>query len=34
MKFYIIDVFAEEKYQGNQLAVFLPDRDISKEEMH
>jgi len=22
MKFYIVDVFAEEKYTGNQLAVF------------
>ena len=25
MKFYIVDVFAEHKYQGNQLAVFLAD---------
>ena len=33
MKFYIVDVFAEAKYQGNQLAVFIPDREISKEEM-
>jgi len=33
MKFYIVDVFAEQKYQGNQLAVFIPDRDITTEEM-
>lgn len=33
MKFYIVDCFAEQKYQGNQLAVFLPDDDISQEEM-
>lgn len=33
MKFYIVDVFAEAKYQGNQLAVFIPERDITKEEM-
>jgi len=33
MKFYIVDVFAEQKYQGNQLAVFTPDRDITTEEM-
>ena len=24
MDFYIVDVFAEEKYQGNQLAVLVP----------
>lgn len=33
MQFYIVDVFAEEKYQGNQLAVFIPDRDVSDTEM-
>lgn len=33
MKFYIVDCFAREKYQGNQLAVFLPEKDISAEEM-
>jgi len=33
MKFYIVDCFAEQKYQGNQLAVFIPDRDLSREEM-
>ena len=33
MKFYIVDVFAEQKYQGNQLAVFLPDSDVPTEEM-
>lgn len=33
MDFYIVDVFAEEKYQGNQLAVLVPDRNITAEEM-
>lgn len=33
MKFYIVDCFAEAKYQGNQLAVFIPDRHVSDEEM-
>ncbi len=33
MKFYIVDVFAEAKYQGNQLAVFIPDREINTDEM-
>jgi trans-2,3-dihydro-3-hydroxyanthranilate isomerase len=33
MKFYIVDCFAEQKYQGNQLAVFIPDRELSTEEM-
>lgn len=33
MRFYIVDCFAQEKYQGNQLAVFLPDKEISAEEM-
>lgn len=33
MKFYIVDCFAEEKYQGNQLAVFLPEEALSDDEM-
>jgi trans-2,3-dihydro-3-hydroxyanthranilate isomerase len=33
MKFYIVDCFAEQKYQGNQLAVFMPDYDITTAEM-
>lgn len=33
MKFYIVDVFAEQKYQGNQLAVLLPDRELTATEM-
>lgn len=33
MKFYIVDCFAQEKYQGNQLAVFLPQGDLPAEEM-
>ncbi|MBS4199858.1 PhzF family phenazine biosynthesis protein [Bacillus sp. FJAT-49732] len=33
MKFYIVDVFAENKYEGNQLAVCLPDGNIGQEEM-
>ena len=32
-QFYIVDVFAEEKYQGNQLAVFRNASDISDSEM-
>jgi len=31
--FYIVDVFAEDKYAGNQLAVFLSGSDYSDEEM-
>ncbi len=31
--FYIVDVFAEKKYTGNQLAVFRNAKDISDEEM-
>ncbi len=31
--FYIVDVFAEERYQGNQLAVFLNTAGLSKDEM-
>jgi len=33
MKFYIVDCFAEQKYQGNQLAVFIPEKEIQIEEM-
>jgi trans-2,3-dihydro-3-hydroxyanthranilate isomerase len=33
MKFYIVDVFAEAKYQGNQLAVFLDDGSLPGDEM-
>jgi len=31
--FYILDVFAEEKYAGNQLAVFRDAKDLSDREM-
>jgi trans-2,3-dihydro-3-hydroxyanthranilate isomerase len=31
--FYIVDVFAESKYTGNQLAVFTNAEEISPEEM-
>jgi trans-2,3-dihydro-3-hydroxyanthranilate isomerase len=31
--YYIVDVFAEEKYKGNQLAVFRQVGDLSSEEM-
>jgi trans-2,3-dihydro-3-hydroxyanthranilate isomerase len=33
MKFYIVDVFAEQKYQGNQLAVLVPDCELSTDQM-
>uniref|UniRef100_A0A4W5LFN5 Phenazine biosynthesis like protein domain containing n=1 Tax=Hucho hucho TaxID=62062 RepID=A0A4W5LFN5_9TELE len=33
LPFYIVDVFAEEKYAGNQLAVFLGAEALSTEEM-
>ncbi|GAA4856523.1 PhzF family phenazine biosynthesis protein [Paenibacillus vulneris] len=33
MDFFIVDVFAEQKYEGNQLAVFIPDKPLSTEEM-
>ncbi|MCJ7581319.1 MAG: PhzF family phenazine biosynthesis protein [Candidatus Aminicenantes bacterium] len=33
LKFYILDVFAEEKYTGNQLAVFRDAADLSGEMM-
>jgi trans-2,3-dihydro-3-hydroxyanthranilate isomerase len=32
-EFYIVDVFAEEKYAGNQLAVFRKAKDISDSHM-
>ena len=31
--FYIVDVFAEEKYKGNQLAVFLDAENLSDAQM-
>jgi trans-2,3-dihydro-3-hydroxyanthranilate isomerase len=31
--FYIVDVFTERKYAGNQLAVFMPGHQFSDEEM-
>lgn len=31
--YYIVDVFAEEKYKGNQLAVFMDIGNLSSEEM-
>jgi trans-2,3-dihydro-3-hydroxyanthranilate isomerase len=31
--FYIVDVFAEEKYSGNQLAVFRYGQELSVKEM-
>ena len=33
VKFYIVDVFAENKFEGNQLAVCIPDREINQNEM-
>lgn len=33
MKFYIVDVFAEAAYQGNQLAVVILDHEISQGKM-
>ncbi|MCP2519843.1 PhzF family phenazine biosynthesis protein [Candidatus Aminicenantes bacterium AC-335-A11] len=33
LTFYIVDVFAEEKYEGNQLAVFRNAGKLSDEEM-
>lgn len=32
MKFYIVDCFAEEKYQGNELLVVKADRPVSEGE--
>ena len=31
--FYIVDVFAEEKYAGNQLAVVTHADDLSTQQM-
>lgn len=33
LPFYIVDVFAENKYQGNQLAVFEHDSSLASETM-
>ena len=33
LSFYIVDVFAEKKYAGNQLAVFEGAADLSEQEM-
>ncbi|WP_348798991.1 PhzF family phenazine biosynthesis protein [Flavobacterium adhaerens] len=33
LPFYIVDVFAEKKYAGNQLAVFLEATKLSSEQM-
>jgi len=33
LNFYIVDVFALEKYTGNQLAIFTGSGAISKHEM-
>jgi len=33
MKFQILDVFAGQKYQGNQLAVFIADDHLATDEM-
>ncbi|NYE06996.1 trans-2,3-dihydro-3-hydroxyanthranilate isomerase [Bacillus niacini] len=33
MKYYIVDVFAENKYEGNQLAVFIPEGKMEQTEM-
>ncbi len=32
-QFYIVDVFAEEKYEGNQLAVFMDAASLTTENM-
>lgn len=32
-KFFIVDVFAEKKYSGNQLAVFMNADDLSRNDM-
>jgi len=33
LKFYIVDVFAEQKFSGNQLAVFTNAENLSKDQM-
>ena len=32
MQFYLVDCFAEEKYQGNQLLVVVADRELTDQE--
>jgi len=32
MRFYLVDCFAEEKYQGNQLLVVVADRELTDQE--
>jgi trans-2,3-dihydro-3-hydroxyanthranilate isomerase len=34
LNFYIVDVFAEAKYTGNQLAVFTNAEGLLTSEMH
>lgn len=33
LTFYIVDVFAEQKFNGNQLAVFTTAKNLSRDEM-
>lgn len=33
LRFYIVDVFSEQKYAGNQLAVFRDTKNLSTQEM-
>lgn len=33
MEFYLVDVFAETKYTGNQLAVFKAEKNLSSDKM-
>lgn len=33
MKFYIVDVFAQNKFEGNQLAVCIPEGELDQQEM-
>ncbi|WP_218781239.1 PhzF family phenazine biosynthesis protein [Bacillus sp. EB106-08-02-XG196] len=33
VKYYIVDVFAENKYEGNQLAVFIPEGKMEPTKM-
>ena len=33
LTFYIVDVFAEKKYAGNQLAVFRQAGELNSDEM-
>lgn len=34
LRYYTVDVFAQNKYEGNQLAVFTSAGELSAEEMH